>query len=247
MFKLSNLRLTVQLFFFLITLLSFNLASPFTTRLTILGLLLLVGPYYCGWVCIFGTIQDLIYDKLGKFIPYKLTIPHQYNRYLLWLRYITLFTTIALVTSTLYARGTFYKVLLGKNVPLTLILIMVVFMLLCLITPRPFCRYFCVEGARYSAIGLARIFTITRNPDTCISCGKCNKVCPMGINVAETQSMYVPHCISCGNCISNCPKPNTLKLKIRSFVNWQNLLLFILGVAYTYIFLQRTFAKYGGL
>ena len=42
-----------------------------------------------------------------------------------------------------------------------------------------------------------------------ISCGRCSKVCPMGIDViSETRNKTIsnPECIQCGACIDNCPK-----------------------------------------
>ena len=43
----------------------------------------------------------------------------------------------------------------------------------------------------------------------CIACGKCAKVCPMGIDVVqEIKSGTVKNaeCIQCGACIDNCPR-----------------------------------------
>ena len=49
----------------------------------------------------------------------------------------------------------------------------------------------------------------SKEKDKCISCGKCNKVCPMGINVVNEIRKNVVNnleCIQCGACIDNCPK-----------------------------------------
>lgn len=48
-----------------------------------------------------------------------------------------------------------------------------------------------------------------KHENDCVSCGKCNKICPMGIPVSEmvregrVKSM---ECIQCGACIDGCPK-----------------------------------------
>ena len=45
--------------------------------------------------------------------------------------------------------------------------------------------------------------------ENCVACGKCNKVCPMGIDVmSETKHGIIsnPECIHCGTCIDDCPK-----------------------------------------
>lgn len=43
----------------------------------------------------------------------------------------------------------------------------------------------------------------------CISCGKCNQVCPMAINVVdEIRNRVIDNleCIQCGACIDHCSK-----------------------------------------
>lgn len=43
----------------------------------------------------------------------------------------------------------------------------------------------------------------------CISCGKCNHVCPMGVDVMgeiKHEKISNQECIQCGACIDNCPK-----------------------------------------
>ena len=45
--------------------------------------------------------------------------------------------------------------------------------------------------------------------DKCISCSRCNRVCPMGIDVVnEIKNGVIDNleCIQCGACIDNCPK-----------------------------------------
>ena len=45
--------------------------------------------------------------------------------------------------------------------------------------------------------------------DNCISCGKCNRECPMGIRVSDLikeGQIKSAECIQCGVCIDSCPK-----------------------------------------
>ena len=46
--------------------------------------------------------------------------------------------------------------------------------------------------------------------EKCIGCGKCNKSCPMGLDVRQMVSEGVnskcTECIQCGACIDECPK-----------------------------------------
>jgi polyferredoxin len=57
---------------------------------------------------------------------------------------------------------------------------------------------------------------IQSNPDECISCSKCNKACPMSIDVMhelKNGSIESYDCINCSECENVCPK-NVLKLNI---------------------------------
>ena len=43
--------------------------------------------------------------------------------------------------------------------------------------------------------------------DNCISCGKCEKLCPLSnIKLIEGQPIWGNHCTHCMACISRCPK-----------------------------------------
>ena len=48
-----------------------------------------------------------------------------------------------------------------------------------------------------------------REKERCISCGRCKKVCPMGIGVVteiKNDVIDTLECIQCGACIDNCPE-----------------------------------------
>jgi ferredoxin len=94
------------------------------------------------------------------------------------------------------------------------------------ITPRTWCQ-FCPMGTMQKAshfigdkIGLSKKtnkrITI-ESIDKCISCGKCEKVCPFQLspykNFNENNQFDDIDCIQCSTCIANCP------LKILSLEN----------------------------
>ncbi len=89
---------------------------------------------------------------------------------------------------------------------------------------RATCHYICWM-APFMVIGstLGRILHFPQlyievDKDTCISCGKCNMSCPMGLDVktmvSEKKNAKCTECIQCGACIDNCPK-KVLKYKFR--------------------------------
>ena len=81
---------------------------------------------------------------------------------------------------------------------------------------RVFCHYFCwmapfmILGTKLRRfLHLPGLHIRTGKTDSCIFCGKCNKSCPMGIDVmSKTKCGIVDNseCIQCGACVDNCPK-----------------------------------------
>jgi len=68
------------------------------------------------------------------------------------------------------------------------------------------CRYFCPLGAVLGIVRKLSPFKIHRNASTCVGCGKCDKVCPAGLDIANVSEVNSADCISCLGCVKNCPK-----------------------------------------
>lgn len=54
---------------------------------------------------------------------------------------------------------------------------------------------------------------VSRNTDTCTSCGLCDKACPYGIEVSKVERVTHPDCYLCGDCVKKCPVNDTLTYK----------------------------------
>lgn len=77
-----------------------------------------------------------------------------------------------------------------------------------LVITMPFCRWFCPLAAvlnPFSRFGLGRI---KRDKETCTSCGRCSRSCPMDIPVDQLPQVTVSRCLSCMNCVEACPRGN---------------------------------------
>jgi polyferredoxin len=57
------------------------------------------------------------------------------------------------------------------------------------------------------------LIKVSRNPDTCTSCGLCDRACPYGIKVSSVEKVTHPDCYLCGDCVRKCPVNNTLTYK----------------------------------
>lgn len=81
---------------------------------------------------------------------------------------------------------------------------------------RIFCHYFCwmapfmVLGIKLrKLLHLPGIHIKAQEKNNCVSCGKCSKACPMGLDVMNEMKDNVisnSECIQCGACVDNYPK-----------------------------------------
>jgi ferredoxin-type protein NapH len=177
----------------------------------VLGTLLL-GRVFCSWIC-----PGYLLFEIGHVLRWVLRIAEippgrvrfsTRNKYILlavglvWAAVtgLPLFATIyppAVISRLLHA-WIFGTALTGMLVIMGLILLFEVF-----VSPRWWCRSMCPGGALYGLIGAARPLRVKLNDETCTHCGKCQPVCPMGLN-PETQSVGI-ECDNCAVCIRHCP------------------------------------------
>ena len=169
--------------------------------------ILFFGVFYCGWICPFGSIQDIISKIATKLKIKRFKCPTKFQKYLVYLRYF-LYTlvVIKLISMSWNPRGRFGDILRSVELDDLLYVIVAIFLIASIFIDRPWCNYFCEKGAFYGLLSTFRIFGIKRDNNTCIHCHKCDKVCPMNILVESTDFVNHPNCIGCLECVSNCPK-----------------------------------------
>lgn len=188
-------------------------------------LAILFGPVLCGWVCPLGSIQEWV-GKLGRrlfgkrynhWIPTHIDRPLRYVRYLVlaWVVYITAKsgTLVFVNVDPYYALMNFYT----GEVAWTAFLILGITLAGALFVERPWCKYACPYGALMGLSNKFKVFTIRRTEATCISCTKCDRVCPMNLNISKSDAIRNTQCISCLECTSErtCPVANTVEFKVR--------------------------------
>ena len=182
------------------------------------------GAAFCGWICPLGTFQELL-GKLGRRLlgkKYNVIVPQRVDRYLRYVRYIVLVWVIYIIAVTgklvfsdidpYFALFNFWS----GEVTLQAFIMLGVVAVASLIVERPWCKYACPLGALLGIFNSFRVFKIRRNESLCISCGKCNSACPMGIKVMESKAVKNHQCISCLECTSDlsCPVTNTVEFSV---------------------------------
>lgn len=222
--KIQKIRLAVQVFCVLLTLVGF-FTNFQVTMLIVMAATLIGGVYYCGWMCPFGTLQDIA-SKIGKVLKIKkVKMPKAIQKYVKYSRYIiavafTIFSLDILYSLFVYdPRVNFSQYLNGMFTGFIPLLVMISFLLISLFFERPFCNYLCMEGAKYGIISSLRVFTIKRDESSCIGCHKCDQVCPMNIEVSKKEQVQSLQCINCFECISVCPVEKTLSYEKLSFTD----------------------------
>jgi len=192
----------------------------------VLGLLLvaglIVGRFFCGWVCPAGFIQDLLYR-----IPLpKIRIP----RFLVWIKYAVLlvmvvgaawflgqgsllyFCNVCPVSTTMVELPGMlahndYAVVAGRVVR---VLVLVVVILLAISNHRSFCKVFCPLGALMAVTNRFSLYSIRIKRDACVRCEQCDQACPMDVPAMRSQDRTRtvnadPECIECLVCEKVCP------------------------------------------
>lgn len=217
--NIQKCRFIIQFLFLFIAIGGF-LVSFKGAMLVILALTAISGPIFCGWICPYGFIQD-IFSKVGKiFGVKKIKMSSSIQRILVFFRYIIFALSLGIAADFIFTimsfdpRANFGNMLSGKMVGIGAIVVIVLFALMALFFDRPFCNYFCYEGAKYGLIGILRPFTIKRNANACVNCKKCDKACPMNIQVSKCSNLRSLQCINCLECLSACPEKAALSYGI---------------------------------
>ena len=189
----------------------------------IVALGLVLSRFFCGWFCAFGALQG-IFGWLGrKLFPKKrLTIPAKVDRYLRWIKYPLLVAIIYLTWKAgdlvirpydpWAAYGHLSAGLAAVTGEFLVGFILLILSLgLSVVYERAFCKYLCPLGAVNAILSRVPIFRIKREKSTCISCSKCDRSCPMNIDISTPGAIDSPECIGCMECVTACPtKKNSL-------------------------------------
>ncbi len=76
------------------------------------------------------------------------------------------------------------------------------------------CRYLCPYGALLGLTSWLSPARIRRNPQTCIDCGLCDKVCMARLPVSRKINVLSPECVGCLDCVAVCPVKDALGLHV---------------------------------
>ena len=184
-----------------------------------IGLTVLAGRFYCGWLCPFGAITEVLF----RLVPIEWKITGEADRYLKVIKYVNLgiLLTIGILFAdnilAIYLAGivepfaTFFN-LHGDLVSWIWLILMLVFSAF---ISRFYCRYFCPLGAFFALVSWVcsllrlRLIKVNLPKDNCKGCKLAEKRCQMNA-ISYDDQLKKPgiagnECFMCNTCAAICP------------------------------------------
>ncbi len=196
---------------------------PFIALGMVLLLGIVFGKLFCGWVCPFGFLQDMLH----KIPTRKLTLPKWTSH----IKYLVLVLMVFLIPfflgeETMYS---FCRICPASALQVTLpnlfssgslilplativkLTVLIVVLLAVIFSRRAFCKVLCPIGAILAPLNLLSFWKVKLPTDNCISCDKCDEVCPSTISPSSRIAKGVVSnrsldCIVCHDCRTVCPQ-----------------------------------------
>ena len=200
--------------------------GSFIVFATMFVLSMFLGRVWCGYLCPAGGLQECL--AMGNPDPAKQGWRDRI-KYVIWSIWIIAITVTFILGKNDVTIEPFYMTDHGISVTSIYNYVMYYGVILLLVLPalihgrRATCHYICwmapfmVIGSYVGRVLHLPQLHIDADRDACISCGKCSKSCPMGLDVkemvSEEKNAKCTECIQCGACIDACPK-RVLKYKI---------------------------------
>lgn len=167
---------------------------------------LLFGRGWCGYACWTAMVLD--------FLPYP-TPRTPRRKGLGWIRYGVFALALGYVAVLFLLKvgdlaAIMFRSFLVGNV---LYYAVGVFLALRLKDNRAFCKYVCPITVFLKPMSYFSLLRVKYDPEKCVSCGKCRRVCPMEVDMRDNarNRANATECILCLRCIEECPK-QALKL-----------------------------------
>ncbi len=204
---------------------------PLLWALAVLLLTIILGRFFCGWVCPFGALHQFV-GFLGnrtKTTAQKIRLNNyrkaQCIKYfiLIILLAMAAFPSIGVTLQSglldpipLVTRSFNLAILsiLDKSVDITssmprfyegawlIAAVFITAVLLNLVIPRFYCRFVCPLGALFGIIGRFAIWRIGKVQDKCSDCKLCQKACEGACQ--PSGNIRISECVLCLNCREDC-------------------------------------------
>ena len=193
--------------------------------LAFLAMSLVFRKAFCSWLCPIGTISEWLWQGGREMFGRNLALPRWADLPLRSLKYLLLALFAYAVASmpvpelraflaSPYGLVADVKMLdFFRDAGRLTIQVCLVLIVLSVVTKNFWCRYLCPYGALMGLVSMLSPTRITRDPISCIDCGKCAKACPSLIPVDTLMTVRTPECNGCLTCVTVCPVKDALEMR----------------------------------
>ena len=176
---------------------------------------LIWGRLYCGSICPFAAVQEMLYHGFQKLFHQRLSVSDSWDASLKWIKYgiLIIITGVSLWLATAQTADVEVFLTLFRRGGTTLMsLFLFLILVISLFHLRFWCKYLCPTGAFLGLLSRGSLFKIRF--EECTHCGKCRDICPTNAMIRDKNDqprVIEAECILCGRCLQECPRA-TLRL-----------------------------------
>ncbi|MDD3223288.1 MAG: FMN-binding protein [Clostridium sp.] len=201
-----------------------QLAPQLIEVIAIIPATIIMGRFFCGWMCGYGAFGDFIYKISNKVFKIKFKVNEGTDRVLKYFKYVLLVVLVFVIctfnitifksfnpwdvfglVATVGSKPDFSYAATSLTVGLILFILISIGSVF---IERFFCRYLCPLGAVFVIVSKLRIVKIKKERTKCGKCRICTNNCAMGIPLYKYNSVNSGECIDCMKCVAACPRKN---------------------------------------
>ena len=201
----------------------------FSVFLGVLGVSLLAGRAFCGWMCPIGTLQDFLANFSSrlfgnmkiKLAGNKVHLPYKISpRNDAWLRSLKYLVLAVILLASAFAIYPPLREICPARALLSFQLttpllwsVLIAFVITSMANRRFWCKYLCPLGAILAPFNKIAPLRLVLNQDSCTNCRRCDPACPMDIPDL-TNNLRSAECIECLECQETCNEEDSLELRL---------------------------------
>ena len=201
----------------------------FSVFLGVIGVSLLAGRAFCGWMCPIGTLQDFLAKLSSRLSKNKkrhptetqISFPHKISsRNDAWLRSLKYLVLAVILLASAFAIYPPLREICPARALLSFQLttpllwsVLIAFVITSMANRRFWCKYLCPLGAVLAPFNKIAPLRLVINQDSCTNCRRCDSACPMEIPDL-THHLRSAECIECLECQETCNEDGALELRL---------------------------------
>jgi polyferredoxin len=172
---------------------------------------------FCSWLCPIGTLSEYLWRAGRKLFHRNFAFPRSFDLPLRGLKYLLLgFFLWAVSSMSADAIAVFMRSPYGliadvkmlnffRQIGETGVIVLGILVVASVFVQNFWCRYLCPYGALMGLVSLVSPLKVRRDPEACIDCGKCARVCPSHLAVDKLVHIRSAECSACMACVAACP------------------------------------------